>query len=79
MQVFGPLKPDDDWDPVRAANELLEKVKINGRTETDETPTLADHTKGSTFQSLGLPLKAEYRCRFNKGAMGPRSLNHHMT
>lgn len=44
-------------DPVDAINELLEEIKIDSSTETDEPPTQAHHAEGSADKSIALELR----------------------
>ena len=54
VKVFRSAKPDDDLDPIDAANELLEEMTIDGPTGADKPPTQADHAEGNADKSAAL-------------------------
>lgn len=43
VKVFRSGKPDDDLDPVNAANEILKGTRIDDPTGTNEPPVQADY------------------------------------
>lgn len=56
--MFHSEKPDDDWNSVDGANNLLKEMKIDDPTERNQHSTQADHAEITANKSAALDARS---------------------